>query len=164
MHDDVTTKLNYNPSELASLTRLAVKTNTIEDFCKISGLSRSVISKAINCSLKARPRRKTLYQIATASNGRVTINQLLVSCGYEKENTNPVNFSTEKTAPVPTVYPNATIIISDDITEILTQIKEISQIDTTFPIVVLVKKLDTLIFLKQFNQSSNDIKYALLME
>lgn len=166
MHDDVNTELNFNPSELANLTNLAIGSRKIESFCKSSNLSRSFVSKVLNCRLPAIPRKRSLYKLASASNGRVTANQLLLACGYGEETANPVSLSVEAPAPKPAMQPNAIVIISDDITEILTKIKEISEIDTTLPIVVLATKLDTLILLKQFFQSNNDIniQYALVVE
>jgi len=126
MHDDVNTELNFNPSELANLTNLAIGSRKIESFCKSSNLSRSFVSKVLNCKLPAIPRKRSLYKLASASNGRVTANQLLLACGY----------------------------------------KEISKFDTTFPIVVLAKNLDTLILLKQLSKSHNNnfIRYALVLE
>ena len=91
-----TSCLGINFPELANLIKLAVYSNSVESFARMSGVSSAVIHRAMKQKLTSRPNAKTLCKIAEASEGRVSINQLLNACGYneksDKKNNTIVSF------------------------------------------------------------------------
>ena len=64
-------EFKYNPSELASLTRIAIGTQKVSEFSRKSEISKSLLSRILNCVRDQPPTQRTLRRIAKASEGRV---------------------------------------------------------------------------------------------
>lgn len=75
----------YNPSEFSFILKKAIGKRTVKQFALETGLSRFQLSRRLTCQLATPPRKKTLHLIASAAQGGVTYDQLLLSCGYEPE-------------------------------------------------------------------------------
>jgi len=147
----------YNTSDLANLIRLAMYSHSLESFSKLSGLSTTTLFRGMRGTLATRPSKRTLCKIAAASEGRVTVNQLFLACGYSEEECLPLQNLALQNRPV---------IMSDDVTEIITKIDELAKIDENQFIVVLVKKIDTILAFKQTHKSEGNlnIRFALVVE
>ena len=76
---------SYQPLEFASLLKKAIGKRTVKQFAEETDLSRFQLSRRLTCQLTTPPRRRTLFQIASAAHNEVTYEQLLLSCGYEPE-------------------------------------------------------------------------------
>ena len=70
--------------------------SSMTEFAQKASFDRTYISKYINMKLDNPPTPKILEKIANASNGVVTYNELMIMCGYLKdETTNYINLSKE---------------------------------------------------------------------
>ena len=149
-----TSCLGINFPELANLIKLAVYSNSVESFARMSGVSSAVIHRAMKQKLTSRPKAKTLCKIAEASEGRVSINQLLNACGYNEKN----DYFPEVLLLNPSY-----VITSDDVFHIMEQIEAF---EGQQEIVVLVKDINTIVSFKQtyILDDSLNVKFALLVE
>lgn len=67
---------------LIHLVGLAKGNRSLNDFCKYSGLEPSNISRLLNRKLSNPPKPSTLKLIASSSQGRVSIDELMFASGY----------------------------------------------------------------------------------
>ena len=65
------------------LLNKAIGDHTKSDFAKASGIANAQLSRMLTGSAKSQPRPATLEKIAQASEGRVKIEELLLSCGHD---------------------------------------------------------------------------------
>ena len=70
----------FDPTRLAILARRIVGERTVQDFCEERGLSRSLVSRILNGTLKAPPRMRSVYRFAGEDTAMA--DEMLVACGY----------------------------------------------------------------------------------
>lgn len=70
----------YDSVKLAQLGRAVVGEQTIQEFCQKNKLSRSLVSRLLNGTLKAPPTIRTIYRFA-GGNAKV-VDEMLHACGY----------------------------------------------------------------------------------
>ena len=70
----------YNPFELARIGYTVVGNQNVVSFCEKRKLSRSVVSRLLNGSLKSPPRVSTIYKFVAGDEDKAE--QMLVACGY----------------------------------------------------------------------------------
>ena len=160
-----TPERKFNPSEFANLVRLVIGAKTIQAFCEASGLSRSFVSRAINCKCN-QPTKRILFKILTAANEEcpITLNQLLEVAGYEPIQELPDRNSKIK-VKVHRTKLNSFVITSDDLEDICTNLKIVSEAKYKYPVVILTKHLDTCVSLREIIKRYNiDIQIALLLD
>lgn len=73
-------ELFFDAQRLAQLGRSIVGEQTIQDFCQKTGLSRSLVSRLVNGTLKAPPRIRSIYRFA--GDDAKLADQMLEACGY----------------------------------------------------------------------------------
>ena len=78
--------IKYDPVKLADLARRVIGTRSVAEFCADTKLSKSFVSRILNCKLVSAPTRRTLYRFAGINakpqNG-VTLGDMLIASGYE---------------------------------------------------------------------------------
>lgn len=72
--------ISFNPQRLAQLGRTVVGDQTVQEFCQKTSLSRSLVSRLLNGSLKAPPRIRSIYRFA-GENSQIA-DEMLMACGY----------------------------------------------------------------------------------
>lgn len=81
--DDNSDAAKFDPQKLAQLGRIILGENSIQEFCKNTSLSRSLVSRLINGSLEAPLTIRSIYRFA-GSNSRIA-HDMLKACGYPPE-------------------------------------------------------------------------------
>lgn len=72
--------VKFNSQRLAQLGRAVVGERSVQEFCKETSLSRSLVSRLLNGSLKGPPTIRSIYRFA-GSNLQLA-NEMLKACGY----------------------------------------------------------------------------------
>lgn len=79
-------ELTANEKEkLVALVKRAIGSDTQAVFAQKAGISSFNLSRILSEAGNQRPQRSTLCKIAAASEGRATEEQLMIACGYEKQ-------------------------------------------------------------------------------
>ena len=70
----------FNPLELARVGNSVVGNQGLEAFCQKTKLSRSMVSRLLNGSLKSPPRVRTIYKFVEGNDAKAK--EMLAACGY----------------------------------------------------------------------------------
>lgn len=78
--DDKSDAARFDSQKLAQLGRAVIGERSIQEFCKETSLSRSLVSRLLNGSLKAPPTIRSIYRFA-GSDSQIAYD-MLNACGY----------------------------------------------------------------------------------
>ena len=74
--------MGFEQKKLSGLVKRAIGTRTLSEFISASGLSRYMFEQMLYGGGADAPRKRFLQQVVDASEGRVTREEILASCGY----------------------------------------------------------------------------------
>ena len=83
------TGTTYDIDKFRELLKKAIGGRKQKEFAEIAGLSYFNLNRMLKNDSNGVPKRSSLEKIAEASQGRVTVSQLLYACGYEPDEPDP---------------------------------------------------------------------------
>lgn len=75
---------SFDREAMARLARIATRGRSISEVMKLTGLSRSTLSKLINGNAKTRPKINTLHRL-NMDDQPMLLRQMLAACGYPQD-------------------------------------------------------------------------------
>lgn len=70
---------------LQEYTKTAINGRTLKEFCRVSGVSIAIVSRLTNATVIGDPTPNTLIKLARASEGRVSVDDMLTAGGFEPD-------------------------------------------------------------------------------